>query len=99
MGFGNDLAIQAMRMTHGKKSLAIELLLSGAVDLSSRTAVVEGDSTRKLADMGPSRLGCWEAEIHSLLHLTAPEVPAEMAADLMIAWISGKAAGGIADHG
>ena len=45
MGFGNDLAIQAMRMTHGKKSLAIELLLSGAVDLSSRTAVVEGDST------------------------------------------------------
>ena len=96
MGFGNGLAIQAMRMTQGEKSLAIELLLSGAVDLSSRTAVVEGDSTGKLADLGPSRLGYCEAEIRSLLHLTAPEVPAEMATDLMIAWISGKAAGGLA---
>ena len=44
MGFPGAMCVQAIRMTHGNRDQALELLLAGAVDASSRAAAV--DTTR-----------------------------------------------------
>jgi MoxR-like ATPase len=92
MGFESSLCIQAMKMTSGNVERGVTLLMEGAVDASSRTAVVIDPQSSSAAqdeeENNASILGWAVTEFRSMLHLASSKVPEELAVQAMRDWAS-----------
>ena len=88
--------LQAMRMAQGSQPLAVELLVTGAVESNSRTGIVQqakGDGPTEGAEerTEQSRLGWVESEIRSMLCLVSSDVAPDASIRAMQCWSSGRA--------